>query len=501
MGQLVSGPEQGATSLEPGKMFPAIDRSSLKALSWDEVARHDTEEDLWIVIDGIVLDLTKFAHEHPGGGQLLIDVAGTDATEEFMDALHSEQAMGQVGEYAVGKVTSETEEEIEEKGTETADTDAPVCERVLVLFGSQTGHSKAFAERFAAKCTELIAQAKQTLSHIPTLAVKDMAEFDPEDLSKETHVCVFVSTYTDGTPPEPAAFFFKWLEEAVNDWRVDKDFLLHLNFSVFGCGNSLYDENYIRAARHLEHLFLKLNARPMFYLGEGDGNVSRDDDGTMESDFSEWMTAFIPQLLTAVRSPHAKRHYKTLPNPAHRGGKASRKEYEFEYDDVEEEEEEEENNKEATAAAPQAPVDGEPLLDLEDIGPAVAATSASKKGKKSTKKGKRRIAIGQEDETKKEQAVEEEEEEEEEEEDENEEDSQIPFDQRRPMLNDSLRASLSKQGYKLIGTHSGVKLCRWTKAMLRGRGGCYKHTFYGINSFQCMEMTPSLACANKCVFW
>ncbi|NXN37102.1 TYW1 synthase, partial [Rhinoptilus africanus] len=55
-------------------------------------------------------------------------------------------------------------------------------------------------------------------------------------------------------------------------------------------------------------------------------------------------------------------------------------------------------------------------------------------------------------------------------------------------------------GYKLIGSHSGVKLCRWTKSMLRGRGGCYKHTFYGIESHRCMEATPSLACANKCVF-
>jgi hypothetical protein len=35
---------------------------------------------------------------------------------------------------------------------------------------------------------------------------------------------------------------------------------------------------------------------------------------------------------------------------------------------------------------------------------------------------------------------------------------------------------------------AGVKLCRWTKAMLRGRGGCYKHTFYGIASYQCMEV-------------
>ena len=55
-------------------------------------------------------------------------------------------------------------------------------------------------------------------------------------------------------------------------------------------------------------------------------------------------------------------------------------------------------------------------------------------------------------------------------------------------------------GYRIVGSHSGVKLCRWTKSMLRGRGGCYKHTFYGIESHRCMETTPSLACANKCVF-
>ena len=62
------------------------------------------------------------------------------------------------------------------------------------------------------------------------------------------------------------------------------------------------------------------------------------------------------------------------------------------------------------------------------------------------------------------------------------------------------RKALTKEGYKIIGTHSAVKLCRWTKHQLRGRGGCYKHTFYGITSYQCMEATPSLACANKCVF-
>ncbi|KAH9393761.1 S-adenosyl-L-methionine-dependent tRNA 4-demethylwyosine synthase [Tyrophagus putrescentiae] len=68
------------------------------------------------------------------------------------------------------------------------------------------------------------------------------------------------------------------------------------------------------------------------------------------------------------------------------------------------------------------------------------------------------------------------------------------------MITPDLRKELTKQGYKLIGSHSGVKLCRWTKSMLRGRGGCYKNAFYGIESHRCMEATPSLACANKCVF-
>ncbi|KAI2635105.1 radical SAM superfamily-domain-containing protein [Xylaria nigripes] len=60
--------------------------------------------------------------------------------------------------------------------------------------------------------------------------------------------------------------------------------------------------------------------------------------------------------------------------------------------------------------------------------------------------------------------------------------------------------ALTKQGYSIVGSHSGVKICRWTKSALRGRGSCYKYSFYGIASHQCMETTPSLSCSNKCVF-
>ena len=67
-------------------------------------------------------------------------------------------------------------------------------------------------------------------------------------------------------------------------------------------------------------------------------------------------------------------------------------------------------------------------------------------------------------------------------------------------INSPTYASLTKQGYSIIGTHSGVKICRWTKSALRGRGSCYKYSFYGIKSHLCMETTPSLSCSNKCVF-
>ncbi|KAB8228785.1 hypothetical protein ETB97_008843 [Aspergillus alliaceus] len=61
-------------------------------------------------------------------------------------------------------------------------------------------------------------------------------------------------------------------------------------------------------------------------------------------------------------------------------------------------------------------------------------------------------------------------------------------------------AALTKQGYTIVGSHSGVKICRWTKSALRGRGSCYKFSFYGIRSHLCMEATPSLSCSNKCIF-
>ena len=53
-----------------------------------------------------------------------------------------------------------------------------------------------------------------------------------------------ISTYVDGNPPDSAEWFYKWLEEASNDFRVQKSLLHGLNYAVFGLGNSLYEDKF-----------------------------------------------------------------------------------------------------------------------------------------------------------------------------------------------------------------------------------------------------------------
>ena len=59
---------------------------------------------------------------------------------------------------------------------------------------------------------------------------------------------------------------------------------------------------------------------------------------------------------------------------------------------------------------------------------------------------------------------------------------------------------LEKQGYRIVGNHSAVKTCQWTRNMLSRKGECYKYKFYGIRSHQCLQMTTSFFCASRCKF-
>lgn len=63
-----------------------------KVITEEEVAKHNTPDDLWLTIHDKVYDISEFLAEHPGGDQVLIDIAGQDGTVEFDKVGHSDDA-------------------------------------------------------------------------------------------------------------------------------------------------------------------------------------------------------------------------------------------------------------------------------------------------------------------------------------------------------------------------------------------------------------------------
>ena len=73
------------------------------------MAKHNTEEDLWIVIHDNVYDVTKYQTEHPGGPIVLGQKAGRSATVAFDQAVHSQNAIGTVmPKYKIGIVNKDS---------------------------------------------------------------------------------------------------------------------------------------------------------------------------------------------------------------------------------------------------------------------------------------------------------------------------------------------------------------------------------------------------------
>eukprot|EP00438_Fugacium_kawagutii_P004577 Skav230702 [mRNA] locus=scaffold1495:295109:313585:- [translate_table: standard] len=71
--------------------------------TWEEVEKHSTEQDAWLVIDGRVYDVTDFAASHPGGA-IIYTFAGVDASDQFA-AFHRPRVYGRLPQYLIGEAT------------------------------------------------------------------------------------------------------------------------------------------------------------------------------------------------------------------------------------------------------------------------------------------------------------------------------------------------------------------------------------------------------------
>ena len=73
-------------------------------VSEKELSKHNSEEDLWVAIDGLVYDVSEWQFDHPGGADVLLTFAGKDATEFFKSVAHSLEALEIRKKYVVGRL-------------------------------------------------------------------------------------------------------------------------------------------------------------------------------------------------------------------------------------------------------------------------------------------------------------------------------------------------------------------------------------------------------------
>ncbi|KAK5705121.1 hypothetical protein LTR97_002236 [Elasticomyces elasticus] len=78
-------------------------------LSRKEVLKHGSEDDLWVIVDHKVYDLSDFVDAHPGGSVVLTQVAGQDATQAFYN-LHRHEVLQQYSKLCIGTLEGENSE-------------------------------------------------------------------------------------------------------------------------------------------------------------------------------------------------------------------------------------------------------------------------------------------------------------------------------------------------------------------------------------------------------
>jgi cytochrome b involved in lipid metabolism len=97
----VPGPSSAPTPSSPAPKA-SVDKN--KEYTPEEVAKHNSEKDCWVIVNGQVLDVTSFLKDHPGGKKAILIYAGKDASSEF-NMLHKPDVVDKYApDSVIGKV-------------------------------------------------------------------------------------------------------------------------------------------------------------------------------------------------------------------------------------------------------------------------------------------------------------------------------------------------------------------------------------------------------------
>ncbi|MFT3809761.1 MAG: cytochrome P450 [Micropepsaceae bacterium] len=156
---------------------------------------------------------------------------------------------------------------------------APVASHgtpLLILYGSNSGASEAFARRIASD-----GDARGYRVHVAPL--DDYAGKLPGE-----GAAVIVTSSYNGQPPDNARAFAGWLD------HLRPGLLSHVTGTIFGCGNRDWGATYQEFPKRLETLVTAAGARVFLPRGEADAR------GDFFGDFETWYAPFWDELGKAM---------------------------------------------------------------------------------------------------------------------------------------------------------------------------------------------------------
>ena len=108
---LVADPEAAAAARPGGAVLGANEafrnEATLPLYTRAEVAKHCSAEDAWVIIDGLVHDVTRYVESHPGGVDEILQHVGGDASKGFHGEQHPAHVFETVKKFLVGRVAEE----------------------------------------------------------------------------------------------------------------------------------------------------------------------------------------------------------------------------------------------------------------------------------------------------------------------------------------------------------------------------------------------------------
>ncbi|MEP6846460.1 MAG: flavodoxin domain-containing protein [Panacibacter sp.] len=160
----------------------------------------------------------------------------------------------------------------------------PAC---TVAYGTETGNSKKVAIDFSNRLKKLGVQAK----------IKSLDQYRINDLAKESHMILVISTQGDGEPPAAAKKFYDYIHQ-------NEIALSQLKFAVLALGDSAYPL-FCQAGEDVDKRLHQLGGRRIVAL--------KKCDTDFEAEANSWIEELITEALAVENSTNGTPAIKTKP--------------------------------------------------------------------------------------------------------------------------------------------------------------------------------------------